>query len=153
MPASSEDAVAPLDERGDAHLNRQTTPPPLSAESEPGFDDRSLLEDVEALIDDGKTYLQAELAFQKTRAAFASNRLKLALAFGLAGGALGFLALIGLTVGLIMALAPYLTFWGSTALVVGLLLLGTLLSLRAAAGKWREIMAAFDSSAGQEGSR
>lgn len=153
MAAHSEDTIAPLGERGDARLSDTNTP--LSGGTEHELEDRSLFEDVENLIEDGKTYLQAEVAFQKTRAAFAGNRVKLALLFAVVGGALGFLALIGLTVGLIMALAPYLTIWGSSALVVGLLLLGTFLCLRAAAGKWGEIMSAFDSSAatGQEEAR
>ena len=43
---------------------------------------RSLFEDVEVLIEDGKTYLEAELNYQKTRARFASDRARSALVFG-----------------------------------------------------------------------
>jgi hypothetical protein len=84
----------------------------------------SLTEDLSALYDDTKTYAEAELTFQKTRARYVSKQATKIAAFG--AGALGLvhLALIGLTIGLIIALAPLLTIWGSTALIVGLLLIG-----------------------------
>ncbi|OYW46355.1 MAG: hypothetical protein B7Z08_02475 [Sphingomonadales bacterium 32-68-7] len=97
---------------------------------------RSLFDDVEALIDDGKTYLEAEFAFQKTRAAVVADRAKSALIFGAVAMLLGFLALIGLTVGAIIALAPLLTAWGAAALVVGLLMLAAALAARASAKRW-----------------
>lgn len=105
--------------------------------------DRSLLDDVHALIEDGKTYLEAELTFQKTRAAFAADRVRVAVVFGAVAVMLGSLALIGLTVGLIIALAPLLTAWGASALVVALLLLGAFLAARAAAKRWNHLMAAI----------
>ena len=57
--------------------------------------------------------------------------------------ALAFIALIGLTVGLIIALAPYLTAWGSSALVVGLEFVLALYFARKAAVRWNAIMAAL----------
>jgi uncharacterized membrane protein YqjE len=107
------------------------------------YGDRSLLDDVHALIDDGKTYLEAELTFQKTRAAFVADRVKVAVVFGAVAVMLGSLALIGLTVGLIIALAPLLTAWGASALVVALLLLGAFLAARSAAKRWNHLMAAI----------
>ncbi len=89
--------------------------------SEPLYDG-SLIEDVKATIDDGKTYLQAELGFQKTRASYAAGEGKRAAGLGLAALACLHLALIGLVVGLIFALAPMLTPLGATAAVVGALL-------------------------------
>src|SRR5690606_18468749 len=73
---------------------------------------RSLLDDAEALIADGKTYLEAELEFQKTRAAYVADRAKAAAVYGVVAVLLAFLALIGLVVGLIIALTPLLTAWG-----------------------------------------
>ena len=84
----------------------------------------SLAADVEALVADIKTYLEAELAFQKSRAAFTADRLKATALYGAA--ALGFvhLALIALTLGLVIALATLVGPWLATVLVVGSLLIG-----------------------------
>jgi len=105
---------------------------------------RSLREDVEALIDDGKTYLEAELIYQRTRAAFVAEEVKTAFVFAAIGLAFAFIALVGLTVGLIFALTPLLTAWGASAVVVGLLGLGALLAIRAANRRWHLLMAAID---------
>ena len=63
--------------------------------------------------------------------------------FGAIAALLGFLALIGLTVGLIIALTPYLTAWGASGLVVVLLLIGALIAVRAAASRWNRLMGAI----------
>ena len=118
--------------------------------AEPGGDARSLLEDVEALIDDGKTYLEAELAFQKTRAAFVGDRTKSAIAFGAAALLFVSLALVGLTVGAIIALTPLLTAWGATAAVVGALLVATAVAGLAAQRSVKSLIGAF---AGDEGTK
>ena len=116
------------------------------ASGSPDYEDdepeRSLVDDVEALIEDGKTYLEAELAYQKTRAAFLAEGAKGVALLGALGIAFVLLALIGLTVGLILALTPLITAWGATAVVVGLLLLGALLAVRTAAKRWSRMMAA-----------
>ena len=92
----------------------------------------SLVDDVKALLDDGKTYLEAELQFQKSRAAFAVDRGKSGAIYGIAAAAVVHLALIALVVGAIFALSPLITAWGATALVVGALLIaGALLGLAA----------------------
>lgn len=116
------------------------------APSAPGAEQdlRSLREDVEALIDDGKTYLEAELIYQKTRAAFVADRAKGAVIYGAMAAAFGVLALIGLTVGLIIALTPLLTAWGASALVVGLLLIAAFLAMRAASKRWNRLMQAIE---------
>lgn len=104
---------------------------------------RSLLEDLETLIEDGKTYLEAEANYQKTRAVYIAGRVQAAALFGAIAAAFGFIALIGLTLGLILALAPYLSVWGSSALVVGLELALALYFGRKAAQRWNGIMAAL----------
>lgn len=111
--------------------------------------DRSLLEDVEALIEDGKTYLEAELVFQKARAAFVAQGAKGIAGLGALALGLALLALIGLTVGLILALTPLITAWGATAVVVGALLLGAYLCVRTAMTRWRTISAAASGSKGR----
>lgn len=92
----------------------------------------SLADDVAALIQDGKTYLEAELAFQKTRAGYAGQKSKQAIINALAALALLHLALIALVVGLVMTLAPHLTPLGATILVGAVL---------AAAAAWFGVLA------------
>lgn len=92
----------------------------------------SLIDDVKALVDDGKTYLEAELQFQKSRATFAVDRGKSGAVYGVAAAAVLHLALVALVVGAIFALTPLITAWGATAVVVGVLLVaGLLLGLAA----------------------
>ncbi len=78
---------------------------------------RSLLDDASHLFDDGKTYVQAELAFQKSRAAFGVGEMKGIAAFGVGALIAVHLALIALAVGLVISLTPLLTGWGATAVV------------------------------------
>ena len=110
---------------------------------------RSLRDDVEALIDDGRTYLETELVYQKTRAAFVADRAKGAVIYGALAAAFAFLALVGLVLGLILALTPLLTAWGAGALVVGLLVLGAVGAVRTASRRWERLMQAIDT--GPEG--
>lgn len=120
--------------------------PELPDEPPSPGDESSLIADVEALIDDGKTYLEAEIAYQKTRAAFIADRAKAAFILFAVAALFAFLALVGLTVGLIIALAPLLTAWGASALVVALLLAGAALATRAAGQRWNRLMAAIESA-------
>jgi hypothetical protein len=115
--------------------------------------ERSLIEDVEALIDDGKTYLEAEIAYQKTRAIYVADKAKSALIYGAVAASFAFLALVGLTVGLIIALTPLLTAWGASALVVGLLVIGALIAARAAAERWNRLMGAIETPGNTRGER
>lgn len=106
--------------------------------------DRSLIDDVEVLIEDGKTYLEAELNFQKTRARFVGDRAKGVALYGLLGLMFAWMALIGLTIGLIFALTPALGGWGATGVVVVVWLAIAGFALRAAAQRWKQLMASFD---------
>ena len=111
---------------------------------------RSLLDDVGALFEDGKTYWDAEIAFQKTRAAFMADSLKRTIAYGIAGAFFAMLASVGLAIGLIIALSPILTPWGATALVVAVLLLLGFLLLRKSANAWRVMTDAIQDSDDEE---
>ena len=105
--------------------NTEASSPDAGSEGE--IPASSLVDDLSSLIEDGQTYLSAEVAFQKTRLSFATAQGKAGAIFLL--GALAFLhlALIALVVGLVFALAPILTPFGATAAVtVGLLVLATL---------------------------
>ena len=104
----------------------------------------SLFDDAYALYEDGRTYLEAEVAFQRSRATYAAHESKSGIVFAMAAMGLLHLALLGLVVGLIIALEPILGAFGAMALVVGVLaVLGTLLAL-AARGRFRRITRAFE---------
>jgi hypothetical protein len=130
------------------HVARTATPPGDASAAGPAAEERSLLDDVELLIDDGKTYLEAELAYQKTRALFVAANARSVFAFGALAAAFAVLALFGLTVGAIIALAPLLTPWGASALVVGLLILGALGAAAAAKRRWQALVETLDLSGG-----
>ncbi len=104
---------------------------------------RSLFEDVETLIDDGRNAFAAELNFQKTRLAFSARALIRVAVFAVAAVLLAFFVLIALTVGLVMALVPSVTAWGATAIVAGTFLLAMLASLWLVWRNFRRIRAVF----------
>jgi len=99
--------------------------------------ERSLIDDVRDLVADGRTLLEAELAYQKSRAAIAGRTAKsmagwIALALSLA-----FFALMALVIGVLLTLAPLVGPLGATALVVLALLAGAALSGLAALRRWK----------------
>ena len=133
-----------LGRTGDLHVPpADEMPPSVSGEMPEAGGRRSLFDDFETLIDDGRTYFQAELHYQKSRAGFVANRMKLAIAFGVVAAFFAVLATIGLTVGLIIALTPLITAWGATAVVVLAWLLIAYLLVRRASRAWSELSAAL----------
>jgi len=93
---------------------------------------RSLHEDLQQLAQDARAYAEAEFQFQKTRAAFAVSASKSVIVYGVVALVLVFFAVMALVVGLVIALAPLITAWGSTAVVtLALLGLAAFLLLRA----------------------
>jgi fatty acid desaturase len=107
-----------------------------------------LRDDVTALIDDARTYAEAELAFQKIRAGLAGKRGGRALVLLVLALVLLNLALIALAVGAVIALAPLVTIWGAIAIVVGVLLIGVALLVWGAANDGKAISAMFGSGDG-----
>jgi len=89
----------------------------------PPFGDESVTEELAALIDNGRTYAAAELAFQKTRAALAGRSIGIAVVCAIVAIILLHIAFLALAVGLVMALAPLVTIWGAIGIVFGGLLL------------------------------
>ena len=128
------------------------------SEQDPGFDDPdaavsegasappdlSLSDDIKALIEDGKTYVEAELQFQRSRAALIADRGRSGAIYGVAALLLVHLALVALAFGLIIALAPLITAWGATALVVGVLLVAGLVLGLAAKKRFAGMSSAFN---------
>ncbi|HSM53171.1 MAG TPA: phage holin family protein [Erythrobacter sp.] len=113
--------------------------------------DGSLVDDVAALVQDGRNFVEAEIAFQKTRLAFAANRSKSAVVSGLFALAFIHLALIALVVGLVIALTPLVSALGATAIVVGLLLFGAFLMLMRMRNSTQEIGDAFGNDNAEDG--
>lgn len=135
-----------VDDHGVVHLSdppdregeRRADPAPVG----------SLLNDVEDLLLDAKTYVDAELTYQKTRLSYITACIKKMVAFGAAAAVLGLVALIALAVGLIIAFTPLITAWGATALVVGALLLAAYLLVRQLSTQAAEMRAAMQEEKG-----
>jgi hypothetical protein len=120
------------------------------APSEDELEDRSLTEDIAGLIDSGRTYAEAELAFQKTRAALAGRIAAKAAGWLVLALVILHIAFIVLGVGLVMALAPLITIWGAILVVVGAMLLGVGLLVRGARQRISMLSAIFASSGDQK---
>lgn len=114
------------------------------AETEESVADGSLSEDIATLIDDGRTYVEAEIAFQSARLAFAADRGKSGLLFGVFAIAVLHLALVALVVGAIFALTPLITAMGATALVTGLLILAGLILAAKAKSHFARLAKSFE---------
>ncbi len=84
----------------------------------------ALREDIAVLIEDARTYAEAEVRFQKTRAEIAGKSAGRALVLLVLALVLLHIALIALAVGAVIALAPLVSVWGAIAIVVGVLLAG-----------------------------
>ena len=119
------------------------SPNPPASEAGPV---RSLLSDIEALIDDAQTWFDAEIGYQKSRVGFLANRAKSLVVLFAGALIFGVMALFALVVGLLLALTPLITAWGATAVVVGALLIGAFLMVRKASGVWHTAQGALDES-------
>lgn len=106
-----------------------------------------LRDDVTSLVEDARNYAEAEIAFQKTRAALAGKHGARALALLVLALVLLNLALIALAVGAVIALAPLVTIWGAIAIVVGVLLVGVALLVMGAVKDGKMIGAMFGGDA------
>ncbi|WP_285710168.1 phage holin family protein [Erythrobacter oryzae] len=133
-----------------ADIDPGLTPPPEGAPAEsaaapeaPDTTLSGLREDVTALVEDARNYAEAELAFQKTRAALAGKHGARALVLLVLALVLLNLALIALAVGAVIALAPLVTIWGAIAIVVGVLLFGVALLVMGAVKDGKMIGAMF----------
>jgi Putative Actinobacterial Holin-X, holin superfamily III len=112
-------------------------PPPIAdADAEP-----TLVDDLRQLAVDGRTLLEAELAYQKSRAAVAGKAAGSIAGWGALTLALVFFALMALVVGLIMALTARLGPWGAMAAVVVGLLIAAALAGWIAAQRWKRTAA------------
>lgn len=105
----------------------------------------ALRDEVSTLVEDARTYAEAELAFQKTRASLAGRHSARALGLLVLALVLFHIALIALAVGVVIALAPLVSIWGAIAIVVGVLLLAVAVLVRAAMMDGKILSAMFGS--------
>ncbi|TAD73113.1 MAG: phage holin family protein [Sphingomonadales bacterium] len=119
--------------------------PDPEPESENDTSFAGLRADISALVEDARTYAEAEIAFQKTRAALAGKRGGRALVLLVLALVLLHIALIALAVGAVIALAPLVTIWGAIGLVVGILLLGVVVLVSRAVNDSKTLAAMFGS--------
>jgi hypothetical protein len=122
--------------------------PAIESVDEPEVVDNSftsLRDDINALVDDARTYAEAEVAFQKTRAGLAGKAAARALALLVLAVVLLHIALIALAVGAVIALAPLVTIWGAIAIVVGVLLFGVAALVFFAVGDGKALASMFGS--------
>lgn len=83
----------------------------------------SLTDEIASLLDDGRNYVEAELAYQRSRAVFVGSESKRGLFTLLATFAFLHAALIALVVGALLALVPELgAVWAMLAVTAGLTL-------------------------------
>lgn len=100
----------------------------------------SLAADLRLLADEAKELAQAELAFQKSRAAYAGAQAKAIAGLLVVAAVVVFFAVIALVTGTVIALGPVLGLWGAMAAVtLGLLLFAGLCAL-AAHAKFKRMM-------------
>jgi uncharacterized membrane protein YqjE len=136
----ADDAENGLEERDPAELEPVAEEPDQAA----GEAQQSLIADVESLVEDGKTYAAAELAFQKTRLLYASDKAKSAAIFTGIAAVFVVMAVVALVLGAVLALTPSLGPLGATALVFVLLLAGAAILVILAKARIRAMLEAFE---------
>ena len=125
----------------------QATPDAPEEEENDGL--TSLRDDLAMLVEDARTYAEAEIAFQKTRVSIAGKHGMRAIVLLVLALVLLHIALIALAVGAVIALAPLVTIWGAIAIVVGVMLFGVALLVMGAQKDGKLLAAMF----GSEGER
>ena len=99
--------------------------------------DFALGDGIRALLEDGQTLFEAELAFQQARIGYALGRAKGIALLLVAALFLAFFFLVALVVGLLLALTPLVGAWGALGLVGLALLVGTVACLATAVARFR----------------
>lgn len=88
---------------------------------------------VKALIEDGQTLLEAEIAYRKAQASYGLGEAKVIGLLLVLGLTFGFFMLLALVVGLLLAVATVAGVWGALAIVGGVLAVLAILCLWLAA--------------------
>ena len=118
--------------------------PPLIRPEPSAAAERSLVDDVKHLVADGRTLLEAELAYQKSRAVVAGAGVKGMAGWGALALALVFFALMAGVIGLLIAFGALIGMLAATAVMVALLLVLAGLAGLAATKRWNRMTAALE---------
>ncbi|WP_395333422.1 phage holin family protein [Novosphingobium sp. BL-8H] len=111
-------------------------------------EDISFAQDLRLLAEEARTLAQAELAFQKTRAAYVGAEVRTIALFGTLAAVFVFFALMALVFGLVLSLASVIGPWAATA-VGTLALLAIALALgMSARGRVRRMRSALGNDGG-----
>ena len=119
-------------------------PPPLIKPDTRTAAERSLVDDVKHLVADGRTLLEAELAYQKSRAVVAGAGAKGMAGWGALALALVFFALMAGIIGLLVGLGALIGMFAATGVMVALLLVLAALAGLAVNRRWRRMTAALE---------
>ena len=119
-------------------------PPPLINPATRDAAERSLVDDVKHLVADGRTLLEAELTYQKSRAAVAGAGIKGIAVWAALAIALVFFSLMALVIGVLIGLAQLLGIWTATGTLVVFLLICTGLAGLAAKRRWTRLSSALE---------
>ncbi|MFS0849477.1 phage holin family protein [Novosphingobium panipatense] len=101
----------------------------------------SLAQDLRQLADEAKTLAQAELAYQKSRAAYAGTESRTIALLLVVAAVVAFFAMMAFIVGTVIALGPVIGPWGAMAVVTGLLLAIAIISAFNARARLKRMMA------------
>ncbi len=102
-------------------------------------EDISFAQDVRLLAEEARALAKAELAFQKTRAAYVGAQIRTIAIFGALAVAIVFFALMALVFGLVLSLASVIGPWASTAVVTLALVVVAIALALSARGRVRQM--------------
>lgn len=91
--------------------------------SDASDEDVGLIEELRTLVADARRFAEAEMAYQKARAAYAGQAARTVAVLGLVSATLVFFAAMAAVVGSVIALAAAVSPWAAMATVTGVLLL------------------------------
>lgn len=116
----------------------EDSPPLVSADADDPAN-RLLSDDLRLLIEDGRTLIEAELAYQKSRAIVTGSGIATVAGWAVAGFVIFLLAVIAALFGVVLELANLFGAAGATLIVVfSMLVLATICAL-IVQSKWRKI--------------
>jgi hypothetical protein len=104
---------------------------------------RYLEQDLRRLVDSGLALAKAETELAKARGLYAAGRIKWIVLLGALAAVLVFFALVALTVGLVVSLAPLIGAIWATLVVTAALLIVALVCGLIALRQWRGMVAAL----------
>ncbi|PNU06164.1 hypothetical protein [Novosphingobium guangzhouense] len=100
----------------------------------------SLAQDLRRLADEAKAFAQAEITFQKSRAAFVGAETRSIVLLLIVAATLVFFAAMAFVVGTVIALGPVLGLWGAMAAVTLVLLMLAVFGALNARARLRRMM-------------